>query len=105
MTRAALIALGTALGIAVLPLMAAQSANAAIVANPAISPKTSHPNLILAGSCWKRMGPFATQGRAWRYIRTLRARGYQTSGVWGVGGSIAYSYSSRKYYFRVFYRC
>ena len=103
--RAALITLGTAVGIAVLPLAVAQSANAAIVANPAVSPATSHPNLILAGSCWRRMGPFATQDSAWRYIRALRARGYQTSGVWGVGGSIAYSYSSRKYYFRVFHRC
>ncbi|MDH3235344.1 MAG: hypothetical protein OEQ29_17630 [Alphaproteobacteria bacterium] len=103
--RATLIALGTALGLAVLPLTVAQSANAAIAANLGISPATSQPNVILAGTCWKRMGPCATQDRAWRYIRALRARGYQTSGVWGVGGSIAYSYSSRKYYFRVFYRC
>jgi len=105
MTRTTFRAALVALGIAVLPLMVAQSANAAIAANPGVSPTTSHPNLILAGTCWKRMGPFATQDRAWRYIRTLRARGYKTSGVWGVGGSIAYSYASRRYYFKVFYRC
>jgi hypothetical protein len=93
------------LGIALLPLTAGQSANAAIAARPGAAPAITHPLLIPAGTCWKRFGPYATQTTAWRYVRAFRARGYRTSGVWGQGGSIAYSHVSRGYYFRVFYRC
>jgi hypothetical protein len=70
-----------------------------------VSPVTGHPNLIPVTVCWKRFGPYATQTTAWRYVRAFRARGYRTSGVWGSGGGIAYSRSTRGYYFRVFYRC
>ena len=99
--RATLVVLGTAL----LPLSVGQAAHAAITAKPAVSPAVGLPHLVPAGYCRKRMGPFATQDRAWAYIRMLRARGYQTSGVWGEGGSIAYSHRPRAYYFNVFYPC
>ena len=97
--RAALVTLG----IIVLPLTIAQSANAAIIANEAKAPSISHPNLVLAGTCWRRFGPYATQSTAWRYVRLARSRGYRTSGVWGSGGFVGRS--TRGYYFRVFYPC
>lgn len=99
--RAALVSLG----IALLPLTVAQSANAAITAKPAGSLGVTNPHVVPVAVCWKRFGPYATQYTAWRYVRAFRARGYRTSGVWGQGGSIAYSHVSRGYYFRVFYRC
>lgn len=105
MNRLAVRAALVTLGIALLPLTVAQSANAAITAKPSVSSKIANPHVIPVRTCWKRFGPYATQTTAWRYVRAFRARGYQTSGVWGSGGSIAYSYRSRGYYFRVFYRC
>jgi hypothetical protein len=105
MKRTTLRAALVTLGIVVLPLSIAHSANAAVIANQAKAPSISNPDLILAGTCWRRFGPYATQSTAWRYVRLARSKGYQTSGVWGEGGSIAYSYRSRGYYFKVFYRC
>jgi len=52
--------------------------------------------------CRKRMGPYATQRRAWQLVRRYRARGFKTSNVWGSGGLY---YGTRGYYFNVFYRC
>lgn len=52
--------------------------------------------------CRKRMGPYATQRRAWQLVRRYRSRGFRTSNVWGSGGMY---YSTRGYYFNVFYRC
>ena len=54
-------------------------------------------------SCQRRMGPYATQTRAWQVLRQFRSRGFQTSNVWGSGGF--YSRNSRGYYFNVFFRC
>jgi len=105
MSRTAVRAALVTLGIALLPLTVAQSANAAITAKPAGSPVITNPNIVPVGVCWKRYGPFVTQYTAWKYVNAFRARGYQTSGVWGEGGSIAYSSRMRGYYFRVFYRC
>jgi hypothetical protein len=93
------------LGIALLPLTVAHSANAAITAKPSAAPAITYPQLIQVGTCWKRFGPYVTQYTAWKYVRAFRARGYRTSGVWGQGGSIAYGRGMRGYYFRVFYRC
>jgi hypothetical protein len=105
MSRKALRTVLVTLGVALLPLTAGQAANAAITAKPAVSPVTGQPNVIPVRTCWKRYGPFVTQHTAWRYVRAFRARGYRTSGVWGQGGSIAYSRRMRGYYFRVFYNC
>jgi len=105
MSRKALRAALVTVGIALLPLTAGQAAHAAITAKPAVSPEAGRPNLVPVNVCWKRFGPYATQTTAWRYVRAFRARGYRTSGVWGSGGSIAYSHRTRGYYFKVFYRC
>jgi hypothetical protein len=52
--------------------------------------------------CRRRVGPFATQRRAYAVRRYYRARGYQVSGVWGQGGLY---HGSRRYYFNLFFRC
>jgi len=105
MSRTALRAVLVTLGIALLPMTAGHAAYAAITAKPSAAPAITHPHLIPVGTCWKRFGPYVTQHTAWKYVRAFRARGYRTSGVWGQGGSIAYSRRMRGYYFRVFYRC
>ena len=53
-------------------------------------------------TCRRRMGPYATQRRAYEVRRYFRARGYRVSGVWGSGGVY---YGARRYYFNIFFRC
>ncbi len=67
---------------------------------------TTKPTILArGGKCWTRMGPYATQHAANRSRNQMRARRYPVSGIWGQGGSIAYSYRSRSYYFKVWHPC
>lgn len=79
------------------------SSFASLSKNPDPGYARSNPiQLAQSGTCKKRMGPYATQTRAWQLANHFKSRGYQTSGVWGSGG--IYS-GSRGYYFNIFYRC
>ncbi len=52
--------------------------------------------------CAQRMGPYVSITAARRAASYYRSQGYRTSGVWGEGGVIR-EWSTRKYYFNVFY--
>jgi hypothetical protein len=56
-----------------------------------------------AGQCWRRLGPFATQYRAYQVRAYAQSRGYVVGPVYGQGGIVARG--GRRYYFRVYYRC
>ena len=53
--------------------------------------------------CWRRLGPFATQYRAYQVRGYYQSRGLAVGPVYGQGGVIARG--GRSYYFRVYYRC
>lgn len=74
-------------------------------AAPAIRADSGAARLVQARVCRHRMGPYATQRRAYEVRRMAIARGYQVSGVWGQGGPIANSPTTRGYYFNIFYNC
>jgi hypothetical protein len=102
--RTVLLSLAAAL-VPLAPLAFAPAALAAPLgaAAPAAAIKApAAARVVPVRSCRRRMGPYATQRRAWALVRLFRARGYRTSGVWGSGGVY---YGTRGYYFNVFYRC
>lgn len=54
--------------------------------------------------CSRRMGPYVSYDAAFRDAQQARARGLQTSGVWGEGGVVS-QWSNRRYFFNLFYPC
>ena len=97
--RAAVVALGAALA----PLALSPAANAAPSGSAVKALSPAKLPVVQVRWCRHRMGPYATQRRAYEVRRVAMSRGYQVSGVWGSGGF--YSRMTRGYFFNVFYRC
>ncbi len=57
-----------------------------------------------AQSCSRKMGPYFTIYQAELAAQQAKYSGYQTSGVYGVGGLYSDS-SNRRYFFNVFFPC
>ena len=57
-----------------------------------------------ADDCQLRMGPYTSQYAAELGAQQARSIGYDTSGVWGEGGSIS-QFSNRQYFFNVLFAC
>jgi hypothetical protein len=82
--------------------------------NASAQPKTIRPNASIElpspsepsamyGQCWRRLGPFPTQYRAYQVRAYVQSRGYTVGPVYGQGGVV--TRYGRRYYFRVYYRC
>ena len=81
-----------------------QSATAATSGSQFGTLSPNNPNLIKAGTCWSKRGPFQTQNQAYYAVQQAQARGYGTGPVFGEGGLYS-NYSNRRWFFALYYDC
>lgn len=90
-------------------------ATAAMLVAPALGPgaalalgmDTSQPQFIQGRQCSQRVGPFATQDRAWAVWRQSRDEANWRGPAYGVSNGVVpcWEQNSRGYCFFVFYPC